>query len=312
MYYYSFNKYLRQRYGTRVRRLSLNAGFTCPNRDEDSGKDGCIFCNELGFSRFAETKDSLKRQIDCSMTCLGEKSSTQKFIAYFQNAAGTNAQPDKLKAAYDVIKGYPQIVGLSISTRPDCVDEEKLDLIASYAPRYEVWVEYGLQTVHDRTLEAINRRHTFSQSVDAIIKTAQKAIKVGVHVILGLPGESGEDMIATAQELSRLPVSGVKLHALHVLKDTEMERLYRSGEVKLMSRDEYVRATCDFLENLNPDCVVLRLVSDAKKEFLVGPGWINDKLLAINMIEREFAARGTRQGSAREVCRDPAPLEGSG
>ncbi len=298
MYYYSFNKYLRDRFQAKVRKISLNAGFSCPNRDGTLGREGCVFCNELGFSRFAGVDIPLRQQIESSISAAEKRFGVRKFIAYFQNAAGTNAQPERLRAAYDVIREYPEIVGLCISTRPDCVDDEKLDLIAGYTGDYEVWVEYGVQTAHDRTLELMNRGHAFSQCVDAVTKTAQRGIKVGAHVILGLPGESGEDMITTAKEISRLPVSGVKLHVLHVLKDTELERLYREGKTNLLSRDEYVGAACDFLENLRPDCVILRLVSDARREFLAAPAWINDKLSVIEQIESEFARRGTRQGSS--------------
>ncbi|RKY41717.1 MAG: TIGR01212 family radical SAM protein [Candidatus Makaraimicrobium thalassicum] len=303
MYYYAFSRYLKQRFRTKVRRVSLNAGFSCPHRDGTPGRRGCIFCNELGFSRFAGKDISLREQIKSSITGARKRHAAEKFIAYFQNATNTNAEPEKLRSAYDTIKEFPEIVGLCISTRPDCVDEEKLDLIAGYTDYYEVWVEYGLQTVHDRTLETVNRGHTFSQSVSAIEKTAGKGIKVGVHVILGLPGESREDMVTTAEKISGLPVSGVKLHVLHVLKDTELERLYGRGEISLLSRDEYVKVACDFLENLRPDCVILRLVSDAKKEYLVAPGWINDKALVIRQIEAEFEARGTRQGMGLIVKR---------
>ena len=298
MYYYPFSQYLKERYGTRVRKISLNAGFSCPNKDGKLGREGCIFCNELGFSPFAKGGLSLEEQIERSIKRSKDKDGARKFIAYFQNATNTYASCRELKQAYDAIKGYSEIVGLSISTRPDCVDDEKLDLIESYKDDYEVWVEYGLQTAHDRTLESVNRGHTFPQSLEAIKKTAQKGINIGAHVILGLPGESREDMIATAKEISNLPVAGVKLHVLHVLKDTELERLYHEDSVTLLSQDKYVGLVCDFLENLKPDCVILRLVSDAKEEYLIAPKWINNKSLVIRKIEEEFSARGTFQGSS--------------
>ena len=161
-----------------------------------------------------------------------------------------------------------------------------------------MWVEYGLQTVHDRTLEAMNRGHTFLQAASAIEKTARKGINVGVHVILGLPGESVEDMITTGKVISELPVAGVKLHLLHVLKDTRLEKLFHEGKIKLLSSDEYVKAVCLFISNLRTDCVIFRLVSDAKKEYLVAPEWMNDKIAIIARIEKEFASTGTSQGSA--------------
>ncbi len=296
-HYNSFSSYLHNRFGEKVRKISLNAGFSCPNRDGKLGREGCIFCNELGFSPFAGRTLSLEEQIEQSIARARNKDGTRKFIAYFQNATNTYASCRELKCAYDVIKGYPEIVGLSISTRPDCIDDKKIDLIESYRDDYEVWIEYGLQTAHDRTLEKVDRKHTFAQSVGAIEKAARRGIKIGAHVILGLPGESREEMIATAREISRLPVSGVKLHVLHVLKDTRLEELYREGRITLLNQDEYIGFACDFLENLRPDCIILRLVSDAKKEYLIAPEWINNKLLVIKEIEDEFEARGTRQGS---------------
>jgi radical SAM protein (TIGR01212 family) len=295
MHYYSFSTYLKERFHAKVKRLSLDAGFSCPNKDE-KGNGGCIFCNELGFSRYAGENKPLKDQIEESIG-FARKKGAEKFIAYFQNATNTYAEPARLKEAYDIIRGYPDIVALSISTRPDCVDDEKLDLIRSYARDYEVWVEYGIQTIHDRTLKNISRGHTFARSEEAITKTAGKGVKVGAHVILGLPGETTENMVETARKLSELPVSGVKLHVLHVLKGTPLEEMYARGEVRLLERDEYVNIACDFLENLRPDCVIMRLVSDANKEFLVAPEWINEKLPVINQIESEFSVRKTHQGS---------------
>jgi radical SAM protein (TIGR01212 family) len=298
MRYYSFNTYLRSKYGERVHRLSLDAGFTCPTRDGTLDRKGCIYCNEKGFSPFAGKKASLREQIEMSIVSAREKYKAEKYIAYFQNASGTYAPVSELRRAYDIVKDFPSVVGLFISTRPDCVDDEKLDLIQSYTDDYEVWIEYGLQTIHDETLDFINRGHTFSQSVQAIKKTAEKGIKAAAHVILGLPGETREDMIDTARAIAGLPISGVKMHALHVLKNTMLENLYRDGKTDLLTRDEYVKTACDFLENLRPDCVIFRLVSDARKEFLVAPEWINDKGKVISRIEKELEARDSRQGAA--------------
>ena len=295
-YYYSFNSYLRERYGVKVRRISLDAGFSCPNKDGSAGKGGCIYCNELAFSPFAGKALTLDEQIAISLGEAKKSGKAEKFIAYFQNATNTYASCDKLKAAYDVIKKYPEIVALFISTRPDCIDDDKLDLIASYMPAYEVWIEYGIQTVHDRTLHFINRGHDHKASAEAVKRTAGRGIKVGAHVILGLPGETRDDMIATAKEVSALPVSGIKLHVLHVLKGTPLEKMYLDGKLKLMERDEYVSAACDLLENIREDIVVFRLVSDASREVLIAPSLINYKLDVITLIDSELWKRGTRQG----------------
>ncbi len=296
MYYYSFGEYLKDKYGRKVRKIGLNAGFTCPNRDGRTGEDGCIFCNEFGFSEFPDDSVSLKEQIDRTISIF-KKKGVESFIAYFQNGSNTYAPVEELKKIYDIIHEYPEIISLFISTRPDCVNDEVLDLIQSYTAKYEVWVEYGLQTIHDRTLEFIGRGHSFTQTEEIIRKTSERGIKVGVHVILGLPGESKDQMMETAEKVSRLPVSGVKLHLFHVIKNTALEELYNKGEVKLLEEDEYINAACDFIERLSPDCVLLRLASDARIKVLVAPKWMNKKLEVIRKIEREFSRRNTRQGT---------------
>ncbi|MBD3379133.1 MAG: TIGR01212 family radical SAM protein [Candidatus Omnitrophica bacterium] len=298
MYYYSFNRYLREKYGEPVRKICLNPGFACPNRDGALSRDGCVFCNEKGFSRNAGTLKSLEEQIEDAVGS-GNAKRGQKYIAYFQNAAGTNASPEELQKAYDIIRNYPEIIMLTISTRPDCVDDGKLDLISDYAEDYEVWIEYGVQTANDAVLERMKRNHSFEQAEDAILRTVKKGIKAGAHIMLGLPGESREDMALTARRLAKLPVSGIKLHVLHVLKDTALEEMYRQGKVDLLTQNEYARAACDFLEYMDPECVVLRLVSDAHPDFLVAPMWINDKNSVIADINKEFLIRGTHQGSRR-------------
>ncbi|MDP3789459.1 MAG: TIGR01212 family radical SAM protein [Candidatus Omnitrophota bacterium] len=296
-YFYSFNDYLKQKYGTRVQRLSLNAGFTCPTRDGKKDTEGCIYCNEKGFSPMAGTRLPLAKQIEKAIDCAKGRYGAGRFVAYFQNATNTYAPCSKLKKAYDTIRHYPDIVGLYISTRPDCVDEKKLDLIESYSKDYDVWIEYGLQTSHDRTLKFINRRHTFHDFAEAAVMTAKRKIKVGAHVILGLPGETHDDMLKTAEKIAALPVSGIKLHVLHVLKGTRIEKYYNKGDINLLSFNEYVKTVCDFLEIMNPDCVIFRLVSDANPDFLVVPRWINRKSEVISAIKKEFEGRHTKQGS---------------
>ncbi|MFH1847060.1 MAG: TIGR01212 family radical SAM protein [Candidatus Omnitrophota bacterium] len=298
MHYYTFSKYLREKYGTRVHRLSLNAGFSCPAREKARAQGGCIFCNEAGFSPFSGTDISLEEQIERSMKLSARKYGAEKFIAYFQSSTNTNASQDRLKTAYDVIRKYPDIVALYISTRPDCIDDAKLDLISEYMDDYEVWIEYGIQTSHDNTLKKINRGHTFSESISAVNKTCARGIKVGGHIILGLPGESREDMIVTAKKLSEIPVAGIKLHVLHVLRDTKLEVMYREDKIKLLNQDQYVAIVCDFLEYTRAECIIFRVVSDANKDILVAPDWINHKGIVLRDIEKEFSRRGTHQGAS--------------
>ncbi|MBD3426497.1 MAG: TIGR01212 family radical SAM protein [Candidatus Omnitrophica bacterium] len=298
MKYYSFSSYLKRKFDQKVWRICLDPGFGCPNKEGHTGRGGCIYCNESGFSDIAGKRLPLKDQIEDQISRARKKRGIEKFIAYFQSGTGTNARVENLKASYDVIRDYPEIVGLAVSTRPDCIDDEKLDLIAGYTRDYDVWIEYGVQSVHDNTLERIGRGHGYDQSKEAIRRTCERGIKSAAHVILGLPGETHHEMVATSTELSRLPLWGVKLHVLHVLKDTPLEEDYNKGKLRLLDRGEYVSIACDFIENLRKDCVILRILSDARKEFLVAPRWINAKQAVLADIEDEFTKRGTGQGSS--------------
>lgn len=303
-YYNSFSNYLKNRFGEPVWRLSLNAGFSCPNRDGAKSAEGCIFCNEEGFANYPKTDLSLDEQIRHSIDLLKRRNGTKKFIAYFQNASNTYGPIEELKKAYDTITAFPEIVGLSISTRPDCIDDAKLDLVASYADRYDLWIEYGLQSANEKTLRFINRHHDYAVFKDAVIKSAQRGIKAAAHIILGLPGESREDMLRTADLISDLPLSALKLHAFHILSGTKARKMYEAGEITLMDKDEYVTSLCDFLERIDPDLIMMRLVSNAKEDVLVAPKWVNEKDKVLSAIDREFEKRGTRQGSrygARDI-----------
>jgi len=296
-YYYSFNEYLRKRFKTKVHRLSLNAGFTCPHRDGTLGSDGCYYCNENGFANFKDTKISLREQIITSMQYTRKRFKAEKFIAYFQNATNTYASTEELQSNYDVIREFPDIVGLSISTRPDCIDDEKLDLVESYSSDYDVWIEYGLQSIHDKTLKLINRQHDAEQFINAVKITLARNIKTAAHVILGLPGESKTEMIETAKALSLLDIHGLKIHAFHILGKTRFHQLFDEGKIRLLKEDEYVRIVCDFLEYIKPKCVIMRLVSNADKNVLIAPPWINNKQKILQAIENEFERRNTSQGS---------------
>jgi len=295
-YYHSFNGYLRQKFGDRVQRLSLDAGLGCPNRDGKISREGCIFCNEKAFSPYAGGGLTLRRQIEESMEFARRRYKASKFIAYFQAGTNTYGPVSKLKETYGVIRKYPDIVGLYISTRPDCVDEKKLDMIREFSGDYEVWMEYGLQSAHERTLKFTNRCHTFHDFVRAVNMTFERGIKSAAHVILGLPGETTEDMLKTAEKISGLPVEAIKFHALHVLKDTKLADYFERNDIRLLSQDEYVSALCSFLERVPPEVVIFRIVSDAKQEYLIAPRWINRKEAVIKAVNSEFERRSSRQG----------------
>jgi len=295
--YYSFNQFLKEKFGCRVWKLSLHAGFSCPNRDGRLSREGCIFCNNKAFSYFArEGRFSLREQIAHSIEYAKKRFKAEKFIAYFQSFTNTYASPEELKKKYDIIREFPEIVGLSISTRPDCVDEEKIELIRSYTKDYTVWLEYGLQSVNNSTLQFLNRNHSFEDFLRALELTKDKNILISVHIILGLPSETKEDTLKTAKVISSLPIWGVKFHCLHVVKETPLEKLYNQGKIKLLSQKEYVELICDFLELIPSSWVVLRLVSEASPDYLVAPSWVNDKQSVIREIEKELKRRNSWQG----------------
>ncbi len=296
--YNDYNTYLKERYGCKVYRIGLDAGFSCPNRDGTKGRGGCIYCNEDGSrAPYVKANAGIASQLQSRIAYLKEKKGSERFIAYFQAFTNTYAPPDRLKELYDEILPFKDIVGISIGTRPDAIDRDKLSVIASYKDRYEVWLEYGLQSVHERTLEHINRGHTFEDFVDALRITKEFDIPVSAHVILGLPGETHDDIMETAKRLSRLRIDGIKIHLLHVLKGSDLEKLYNAGEIKPMEQDEYVELVCDFLENLSPDIIIQRLTGEGGRSSHLAPLWALDKLGTINKIKTALLKRGTYQGS---------------
>jgi len=304
-YFYSFNRYLRDKFGQRVHRISLDAGFSCPNTDGTISNQGCIFCNNKAFSYFSRLSSlSLEEQIIQAKEYARERFKVKKYIAYFQSNSNTYGDIGLLKKQYDVVRKFDDIVGIAISTRPDCIDEEKLSLIENFAKDYEVYIEYGLQTIHDKTLKLINRGHTFADFQRAVeLTSARDNINIGAHVILGLPGESRQNMLATARILAKMPLWGVKFHVLHVVKDTILADMYEETNLKLLSLDEYADILVSFLELLPKNQVILRLVSDTHRDLLVAPSWVNDKEKALKRIEGEFKKRQTYQGALYESTR---------
>ncbi len=283
-----YNDYLRQKYGCKVYRIALDAGFSCPNLD--SG--GCVYCNSKG-SRASYVNPALpiQEQLKTRIEYLKEEEGAKKFIAYFQAHTNTYAPADRLKKVYDQVTGFDEIVGISIGTRPDAIDREKLELIASYKDRYEVWLEYGLQSIHDKTLISINRGHTFDDFSNAVKLTKEYDIPVCAHVILGLPGETRIDMIATAKKLFELEIEGVKIHLLHILKGSRLEELFKEGKIKLLEQDEYVELAREFLSNLPSDMIVQRLTGQGSKDDHIAPSWALDKTGTIEKIKTVIARR---------------------
>jgi radical SAM protein (TIGR01212 family) len=295
--YYDLNTYLRSIFGCRVQKISLDAGLTCPNRDGRVGTGGCIYCNTRGSGTGACSLGlTVTEQIERGKEFLRKRYKAQRFIAYFQSFSNTYAPYEKLKALYDEACAVEDIVGLSIGTRPDCIDESILTLVQGYAEDYLVWIEYGLQSIHDRTLAVINRGHDVACFRSAVEKTKGRGIKICAHVILGLPFEDKRDMLATAQAVSSMGIDGIKIHLLYVVKGTPMERLYRERRYRCLEQGEYAELVCDFLELLPPDMVIQRLTGDPHPDELVAPEWSLRKSETLSLIKKTMAARGSWQG----------------
>ena len=294
--YRSFSSYLREKFGQRVQKITLDAGLTCPHRDTDK-KGGCIYCNVKGSGTGAHAAGvSLKEQIETQMSLMHRRYKARAFIAYFQSYSNTYADIDTLKAIYDVILPYPEIVGLAIGTRPDCIDEEKLSLISSYTPERLVWLEYGLQSASDDTLKRINRGHDVQTFIDAVELTAGYDLRICAHVILGLPGEGMEQYIDSAKLIADLPVTDLKLHLLYIIKGTPMEDLFRQGAYTPLSMDEYAEAVAYFIAHVRDDMVIQRITGDPHAEELVAPAWAMEKVQAREAIHEKMKQLDLYQG----------------
>jgi len=299
--YLPYSEVLKAKFGCKVYKLTLDAGFTCPNRDGTKGVGGCTFCDETGSSSRAQNKkDSITTQLEKNMIRMRERFGAEKFIAYFQSYTNTYSRVERLKRLYDeALSAHPDIVGLAISTRPDCVDHEKLALIASYqSPGRYVCLEYGMQTIHDKTLAVLNRCETHQDFLNAYAMTREYDISTCVHVILGLPGETREEMMQTATTLSTLKPAGVKIHLLCAMKNTPLEQQYLRNEWSPLEQDTYVALVCDFIEHLDPAIAIHRITGNGHREGLVAPRWLLKKHEVRMQVEQELYRRGSCQGSA--------------
>jgi uncharacterized protein len=295
--FYPYSQFLRERFGCRVYKLTVDAGFTCPNRDGTRGHGGCIYCENSSFSPAAGSRLSVRDQVEKEIRLARERYGAHKFIAYFQPFSNTYAPVEKLRALHAEALSVDGVVGLSIGTRPDCVPPPVLDYLGELAGRTHLWVEYGLQTSHDVTLQLVNRGHSFAEFEDAVRRTQGRGIFICVHLILGLPGEDREMIRQTAERLARLGVDGVKLHHLHVVRNTVLAGMHAEGRVKLLELGEYVQLCADVLERLPPWTVLQRFVGDVQGDSLIAPKWNEGKLRVLEAIQEELSRRGTRQGA---------------
>lgn len=294
--YNQFSAFLKQKFGVKVYKITLDAGFSCPNRDGTISSGGCIFCDEGGsFSQAHSNLLSIEEQVETGIKTLSERFKAEKFMSYFQAYSNTYKPAGELEKIYNSALNNDKVVGLSIGTRPDCVDDEKLDLIAGYKDDYYTWVEYGLQSIHDKTLRRINRGHDFDCFLKAYEKTKERGINVCVHVIFGL-WETREEIMQTARKLAELKVDGVKIHMLCALENTKLAKIYEEKAIDFMSEREYIETVCDFLEYLPPETTIHRLAGNGLKKNLIAPRWLGKKLDCLNQIDRELLARNTSQG----------------
>ncbi len=295
--YNTFSEELKRIFGCKVQRISVDAGFSCPNRDGKLDSAGCIYCGGYGSGSYGIRRDlDIAAQIEDGKDVMRRKYKAAKFLAYFQAYSNTYAPVEQLRSYFDKALSVSDVVGIIIATRPDCLPDDVLDYLRELSQQTYLWLELGLQSIHDRSLTLINRRHDQACSMNAIKRAKARGLQVCAHIILGLPGETREDMLATASELNRLGVDGVKLHLLHVMKGTRLAEMHERGEVRVMSRDEYAGLLCDFLELLEPRILIHRLTGDGGLDNLVAPLWSLKKFEVLNLIDAELERRGTRQG----------------
>ena len=298
--YYSLDAYCKNRYGSKVYKIALDAGLTCPNRDGTLGNRGCIFCSAGGSGDFAvKPMDSVAEQLKKGQEMFGKKKTGNLFIAYFQAYTNTYGKLDYLAEIYEEALKQPQIVGISIATRPDCLPEEVLDLLSNLQKKYpkkDIWIELGLQTIHDSTAAYIRRGYKLEVFDTAVANLEKRGIPVVVHVILGLPGETTNMVLQTIQYLNRLPIFGIKLQLLHVLKDTDLADDYLAGKFETLSKESYMELLITCLKYLSPDIVIHRLTGDGPKDLLIAPTWSLYKRDFFNTLHRHLKQTGEYQG----------------
>ncbi|MCX8034490.1 MAG: TIGR01212 family radical SAM protein [Thermodesulfovibrio sp.] len=296
--YYSFGDYLKEIFGKKVYKVNVDAGFTCPNRDGTIGTTGCIYCNNNSFrpSSCAPTKP-LMEQIITGINYLKQRYKAKAFLVYFQPYTNTYAPVKQLEKLYTEALSHPEVIGLAIGTRPDCVDDEKLALLEELSKKYLIIVEYGLQSIYEKSLKYIKRGHDYSTFLEAVYNTHNRGILVGAHIIVGLPTETREESLCMADEINRHPIKFLKIHQLQVIKDTILARLYEKNPFSVFDYDEYLNFVVDFIERLSPDIVIQRLFATAPEEILIAPKWNRSKQQILNDINRRLEERNACQGS---------------
>ena len=293
----TFGQHLLERHGQRVHKIAINAGFTCPNRDGSKGIGGCTFCNNQSFNPNEKKPLGIAEQLDSGRRIIPRRTGAKLYLAYFQAYTNTYANVEQLAQQYEQALKEKDIIGLSVGTRPDCVPDEVLDLLCYYRDQgHEVWLELGLQSAHEETLLAINRGHGFAEYKAAIQACQQRALPVCTHLILGLPGESYEQMKETLYRVNELGTDGLKLHPLHVVKGTQLARQWKQGHYTPLTMNEYIEIAANLIERTPADIIFHRVTGTAQKEILLAPDWCSKKWAVINGIEKELSSRNSYQG----------------
>lgn len=300
--YNAYVDHLRGKFGKRVQKVVVNAGFTCPNRDGKKGYGGCIYCNNNSFKPpYCEPEMSIAEQVEAGIAFLTRRYKVDQFMVYFQPYTNTYAPLQELQALYGQALDHPQVIGLAIGTRPDCVDPEKIEYLEQLAQDYYINIEYGLESPHNRTLQWIKRQHDFQSWVDAVKMTSGRGIEICSHIILGIPGESPQDMLQTAKIISNYPIDALKIHHLHVVQKTVLARKYRDAPFQLFSLSDYIDLVTEFLQHLRPDIRIQRLVGETQPRLLIGPQWGIRADAVQRRIEKKMAESNVWQGKLWEV-----------
>ena len=295
--YRSFSYEMKNIFGSKIIKLSLDGGFTCPNRDGTLATKGCIFCGEEGSGEFAASRElDIKDQIESQKEMMSKKWNSGKYIAFFQNFTNTYSTYDDLKQKYNAAISEEGVVGLAIATRPDCLSEEVLDLLEEMNKKTFLWIELGLQTIHDKTAKFIRRGYSLDCYDNAIEQLKNRNIKVVTHLIFGLPGESREESLESVRYVANTNTWGVKFHLLYIQRETDIYEYYKNNPFKILSRDEYIELVVDSIELLPPEMVIHRLTGDGKRSLLVEPMWSTDKLRVLSGIDQELKKRDSHQG----------------
>ncbi len=295
--FHTLNYELKKIFGEKIYKVSLDGGFTCPNRDGTLDDRGCLFCSDKGSGEFAgDRRKSVGVQIEDQLALIENKFPEGKVIAYFQNFTNTYAPIEQLRKLYTEALSHPRVAGLAIATRPDCLPDEVLDLLEEISGEYFIWLELGLQTIHERTSELINRGYSLEKFIEASDSLKKRKIPFVTHLILGLPGESEREILESVRFVNKSGSWGIKLHLLHLIRGTQLHEYYKEKPFLFMEKDEYISLIIEILEILNPETVVHRITGDGSRDTLIGPLWSLDKRSILNGVDKGLKERNTYQG----------------